>query len=142
MISKVDDNENEIVKARLCGQGYSDPDLLQLVRERKTSSPTLSHNGKVAVYQLLASNKFRMSIADVTGAFLVADELNRPMGKIYLRQPSCGLPGLSPDQILEVVKPIYGLNDSPAMWWQKFRDAPLQWSPESGDSGWVQSKLD
>ncbi|CAK0885009.1 unnamed protein product [Prorocentrum cordatum] len=37
----------------------------------------------------------------------------------YLRQPSVGLPGLAPGQILEVAKPIYGPHDYPALRWQR-----------------------
>ena len=53
---------------------------------------------------------------DVTGAFLESAELNRQGGKLFLRQPSGGLPGLHLQQLLEIRLPLYGLNDSPKRW--------------------------
>ena len=57
-----------------------------------------------------------MQLGDVTGAFLESDDLMRQKGKVYLSQPNGGIPGLEPGQLLEVIKPIYGLNDAPQLW--------------------------
>ena len=42
------------------------------------------------------------SFGDVTGAFLDSAEFRRQGGKLFLRQPSGGLPGLHPQQPLEI----------------------------------------
>eukprot|EP00959_Pyramimonas_sp_CCMP1952_P056829 1186826-Pyramimonas_sp.AAC.1 len=74
---------------------------MQLVRENKTSAPTLSQSGKVVAYQLLASRGFQVQIGDVEGAFLEADPVKRKNGDLHLKQPRGGLPGLHPDQLLK-----------------------------------------
>jgi hypothetical protein len=134
LTSKIEDGE-EIVKARLTARGDKDPDLLSLVREGKTTSPTISTNGKVTAKQTIASMKFVMQLGDVTGAFLESDELMRKKGKIYLSQPRGGIPGLEPGQLLEVIKPIYGLNDAPQLWYGK-STTTLE------GLGWTRSRLD
>ena len=54
----------------------------------------------------------------MTAAFLCGEELTR---ELYLRQPRSGLGDLHPEQLLRIRKPIFGLVDSPAAWWGKFR---------------------
>ena len=56
-------------------------------------------------------------------------------GKLFLRQPTGGLPGLHPQQLLEVRLPLYGLNDSPRRWF-------LEVSTFLRDLGWKTSALD
>ena len=56
----------------------------------------------------------RVSFLDIKNAFCQADKLKRPQGKIYA-VPCEGL-GLSTDQLIEIVAPIYGLDDSPLRW--------------------------
>ena len=43
-----------------------------------------------------------MELGDVSGAFWESAELNWQGGKLFLRQPSGGLPGLDHQQLLEV----------------------------------------
>ena len=109
------------LKCRATVQGFRDPDLMRLAREGCTNSPTISQNGRAVALQLIASLKAELHIGDVTGAFLEAGALERPEGSLYLRQPKSGDTGLNlhPEQLLEIVKPLYGLNDAPARWWQK-----------------------
>ncbi|CAE7643339.1 RE1 [Symbiodinium sp. CCMP2456] len=59
-----------------------------------------------------------VSAGDVTAAFLNGDPLER---RLFLRQPRHGLPGLHPSQIIQVNKGVFGLIDSPRMWWRKFK---------------------
>ena len=76
-----------------------------------------------------------MELGDVTGAFLESAELNRQGGKLFLRQPSGGLPGLHHQQLLEIRLPLYGLNDSPKRWF-------LEVSNFLRNIGWKSSALD
>ena len=73
-----------------------------------------------------------MELGDVTGAFGESTELNRHGGKLFLRQPSGGLPGLHHQQLLETRLPLYGLNDSPKRWFLEV----------SKNIGWESSALD
>eukprot|EP00435_Cladocopium_sp_Y103_P051560 s1160_g16.t1 len=133
---KCEDTGEEIVKARWTARGDRDPDLFSLVREGKTQAPTISSNGRFTVLQTIASHKFMMELGDVTGAFLEADQIERKNGKLYMSTPSTyPLPGYHPEQLFEVIKPIYGLNDSPQHWFTKF-------SNTSKSLQWKQSRMD
>ena len=104
-------------KARLVISGHRDPDLLSGL---PTHAPTISRQGILLLLQILASNLskgWKGFAGDVTAAFLCGEELQR---ELYLRQPRTGLGSLHPEQILLIKKPIFGLVDSPAAWWQKF----------------------
>ena len=98
-----------ILKARWCVRGYLDPDLMNL----KTASPTLSQEGLSIALQLLASNKWGMKIGDVEGAFFKGDQLQRESGRVLVGLPNTGVPGVSEDSIVELIKPVYGLADAP-----------------------------
>ena len=126
---------NRNVNARLTGRGDHDPELLSLVRNQQTSAPTVSTNGKVATLQVIASLGADVELGDVTGAFLESAELSRQGGKLFLRQPSGGLPGVQPQQLLEIRLPLYGLNDSPKRWF-------LEVSNFLRNIGWKSSALD
>ena len=84
--------------------------------------------------QVIASLGADVELGDVTGAFLESAELNRQGGKLFLRQPSGGLPGLHQQQLLEIRLPLYGLNDSPKRWF-------LEVSNFLRNIGWKSSAL-
>ena len=135
LVEKCDDDGNRFVKARLTARGDQDPELLSLVRNQQTCAPTVSTNGKVITLQVIASLGADVELGDVTGAFLESSELNRQGGKLFLRQPSGGLPGLHQQQLLEIRLPLYGLNDSPKRWF-------LEVSNFLRNVGWKSSALD
>ena len=54
-------------------QKFQEPHMLDVVRGRKTESPTLSTHGRAMMLQLIASCRFEMVIGDVQSAFLRAD---------------------------------------------------------------------
>ena len=136
LVEKMEETGEPVVKARWTARGDKDPDLFALVREGCTQAPTISSNGRYTVMQTIASMGFKLQLGDVTGAFLEADEMTRSKGKLYMSAPANHqLPGFHPEQLYEVVKPIYGLNDSPQRWFTKFADTI------KGD-GWIQSRLD
>ena len=95
LVEKCDDDGNRFVKARLTARGDQDPELLSLFRNQQTSAPTVSTNGKVVTLQVIASLVADVDLGDVTGAFLESAELNRQGGKLFLGQPSGGLPQFS-----------------------------------------------
>ena len=61
-----------------------------------------------------------MRIGDVRGAFMEADDLDRPEGPVYMFAPSGGLPGVEGGSLIKLIKPLYGLNDAPRRWFLKF----------------------
>ena len=117
-------------------RGDKDPDLFTLIKEGKTQSPTISTNGRYVVMQTIASHKFEMQLGDVTGAFLEADAIERSSGRLFMSAPrDVPWPDYDPEQLFEIIKPLYGLNDSPQMWFGKFQKTVTTLS-------WKQSKLD
>ena len=74
--------------------------------------------------------------ADITGAFLQGDQsLSSRKEALYLRQPREGLPGLQKGQLMLVVRGIFGLANSPRLFWRHLRDTLLK-------IGFRQSTLD
>ena len=112
------DDGTQEVKCRCTLQGLKDPDVLDLVRDRKTESPTLSTNSRAMILQLIASCRFVMTIGVVQAAFLLADREGRPKGPLYVTMPKSYVKeGTHPDQLFEV-KGGYGLGDQPQQWWR------------------------
>ena len=132
---KVDDTGEEIVKARWTARGDKDPDLFALVRGGKTQSPTISSNGRYTVLQTIASNRYQLQLGDVTGAFLETKDLKRDQ-RLWMSGPAnYPLPDHDKEQLFEVIRPLYGLNDSPQKWYSTFDETVKE-------LGWVSSKLD
>lgn len=106
-------------KARLAVRGCGDPDLAWLAWQHAVQSPTLSFEGKSLLYQMCAAHKWRLNLGDVKGAFMESPPLNREHGAVYMSLPKGGVPGTEhgPDDLYEIVLPLYGLNDSPQRWW-------------------------
>ena len=96
-------------KCRWCIRGYLDPDLVEL----QTQSPTVSQEAFMTTLQTCANNNWRIQIADVEGAFLQGDKLQRDKGELYVELPPDGIPGLQKGTLLRVVKAVYGLGDAP-----------------------------
>ena len=74
----------------------------------------------MATLQAIASLGADVELRDVIGALLKSAESRRDEGKLYLQQPKGGLSCLAEQQLLEIVLPLYGLNDSPKRWFLKF----------------------
>ena len=123
-------------KARFCLGGHCDPDLSILAESGALASPTCSTMGRYLCLQLIASFKWVLELGDIKGAFLEAAPLERPNGPVFARQPPGGLPGVEDSTLLiEVLLPVYGLNDSPVRWFAEFVKEALL-------AGFVQSILD
>ena len=105
--------------ARWCARGCDDPDLKDLGFSGQTQSPTLSFEGIMLALQLIASFGWSLELGDVRGAFMESGKLRREAGKVYASLPRGGIPGTSlrPDQLVEILTYLYGLNDAPRAWW-------------------------
>ena len=97
-------------KSRWCVRGDKDPDLLDLVRH----APTVTTATLSVVLQVGASKKWKAAIGDLRNAFMQSDWLQRPSGRLFCKQPSGGLPGKDPKQLIEILAGAYGLGDAPA----------------------------
>lgn len=105
-------------KARMILPGHLDPDVEEMERNGENNSSTVMSFTRNVCLQLLATLRFKMSIGDVKGAFLVADRAERASGPLYGRVPKGGVgdPSVAPGSLFEVLGHIYGLNNSPPAW--------------------------
>lgn len=99
-------------KSRWCVHGHTDPDSHQL----QTYSPMPCTEAISMFFQVCVNLSLSGSFADVSNAFCQANKLDRPEGKLYVR-PCEGL-DLPADAIIELVAPVYGLDDAPIRWRQ------------------------
>ena len=118
-------------KSRWCIRGDCDPDLLELDRY----SPTIDTTTFGAVLQITASMRFPACVGDLRNAFCQSGALLRKGGKLYAAQPRHGIPGLHPEQIVEIVAGMYGLGDAPAHWRRTLKHEILK-------LGYRESRLD
>ena len=120
-------------KARIVCRGDRDPDITVLRRD----APTMTRLSLMVLLQVAASkSNWFLFNADITGAFLQGDQkLASRKEALYLRQPREGLPGLVRGQLLLVVRGIFGLANSPRLFWRHLRDSLIR-------LGFIQSTLD
>ena len=117
--SKPEEGE-ERIKARWCLQGHLDPDVTKKILAGACHSPTMSQLSRSLILQLLASKRWQMCLGDIKGAFLEAGPLKPQYRPLYARQPQGGIPGLDPNDVIEITGNVYGLNDSPFWWYEAF----------------------
>ena len=135
IIEKHEDGDSKI-KARWCLRGHHDSDLFQKVLAGKCHSPTLSQFGRSLILQLLVSNKWKMCLGDIKGAFLEADVRQKALeNPVYAELPPGGVPGVEKGSLVQVLGNIYGANDAPHEWYCEFDKQAIS-------AGFVRSKFD
>ena len=120
VITKKTDEDGTRTKARLCLQGHLDPDFHAKIVSGDCHSPTLSGLGRSLLLQMLVSNHWVMNLGDIKGAFLEAGPLPDKYRPLFARQPEGGIPGLHPDDVLEITGNMYGANNAPQEWYRTF----------------------
>ena len=93
-----EDPQQTEIKSRWCRKGYRDPAILKVERQ----SPTLSADALSIILQIIASNRWRLTIADIEGTFLQGHGMIRPSGQVYVKLPREGVPGVESDVVVEV----------------------------------------
>jgi len=107
-------------KARMCAQGFSEP--LAKAGLVKLDSPTVQRVGIMVFLQLVANFDWIQTWrkGDISSAFLQGTERDSSKGKLYLRPPrDRPLAGVDWNDLLEVLKSVYGLPDAPRAWWEE-----------------------
>eukprot|EP00959_Pyramimonas_sp_CCMP1952_P174773 3652653-Pyramimonas_sp.AAC.1 len=61
--------------------------------------------------QAICSLGWTLEVADAKNAFCQSNRLSRPRGQIFC-EPCQGL-NLAPGELIELIAPVYGLNDAP-----------------------------
>ena len=105
-------------KSRLVVPGHLAPK-----EDVRTDAPVAP---QVALYTLLSlavTQDWQVGTFDVADAFLSGKENTRTL---YVRPPREGIKGVPKDAIIELVKGVFGLKESPRLWWLKLRDAVLE----------------
>ena len=101
---------NGKAKSRWCVHGHTDPDLGRL----STYSPTPATESIMLFLQSALNSELRLSFADVKNAFCQSRRLNRAGGRLFA-EPCEGLE-LPAGALIELVIPVYGLEDAPYEW--------------------------
>ena len=120
VVTNKTDEEGSRIKARICLQGHSDPDVDEKIKSGLCHSPTLSQLGRAVLLQLMVSNHWTLNLGDIKGAFLEAGELPPKFRPLYAHQPEGGIPGVPRDAVIEVTGNLYGANDAPFQWYNTF----------------------
>eukprot|EP00435_Cladocopium_sp_Y103_P011358 s4427_g2.t5 len=83
----------------------------------------------------MVSKKWTLQLGDIKGAFLEAGPLDKKFTPLFAHQPKGGVPGLDPEDVIEVVGNVYGANDAPMNWYSTF-------DTEVKQGKWQQSQFD
>ena len=135
VITNKTDEEGERIKSRWCLQGHLDPDFHEKIMSGACHSPTLHSMSRSLILQILASKGWTLQLGDIKGAFLEAGPLSKKFTPLYAHQPRGGVPGLDPEDVIEVTGNVYGANDAPMNWFSTFDSTTKQ-------IGWQQSQFD
>eukprot|EP00435_Cladocopium_sp_Y103_P035246 s245_g9.t1 len=97
-------------KSRFCVHGHKDPDS----GTYRTFAPTPSTEALHMTCQVVAKENLLLAFGDIKAAFAQSDRLCRPQGRLFV-QPCEGTP-LDPADLVELIAPVYGLDDAPIRW--------------------------
>ncbi len=135
VITEKDDEDGYRIKGRWCLQGHSDPDFEDKLSSGILHSPTLSQLARSLILQIVVSKRWTLCLGDIKGAFLEAGPLAKQFRPLYAKQPNGGVPGLDPNDVIEVTGNVYGSNDAPFNWYSTFDQAAIE-------LGWSRSQFD
>ncbi|CAK9094858.1 unnamed protein product [Durusdinium trenchii] len=99
-------------KSRWCVLGHSDPDS----GTYSTYSPMPMTESISIFFQLCTNMDLTVTFCDVTQAFCQSEPLVRPQGELYVE--ACEGLGLPAGTLIQLVAPVYGLEDAPLRWRQ------------------------
>ena len=99
-------------KSRWCVLGHSDPDS----GTYSTYSPMPMTESISIFFQLCTNMDLTVTFCDVTQAFCQSEPLVRPQGELYVE--ACEGLGLPAGTLIQLVAPVYGLEDAPLRWHQ------------------------
>ena len=104
-------------KARWILLGHHDPDALEVER----FAPTPATTTVMLFLQLIASQRYRLTIMDVSSAFGQSIQEDRAQGPLFAYLPPTGIPGVPAHAIIRIKTAVYGLVNAPAAWRKRVR---------------------
>ncbi|CAE7336253.1 RE2 [Symbiodinium sp. CCMP2592] len=134
----VDDKGNALpvrAKARLCLQGHLCPDsrtgLVQV------DSPTVERVSTMIFLHMAISYGWlqHWHVGDISNAFLQGAPL-KDKEPMFMRPPKQGLAGVKSNQLLRLLKPVYGRPDAPRAWYEELAKVLTQ------ELGFTKSHID
>ena len=122
-------------KARLCLQGHLCPDSQS--GQVQVDSPTVERVSTMLFLHMCISYGWTGNwfIGDISNAFLQGAPLQGRQA-MYMRPPKQGLKGVGPNQLLKLLKPVYGRPDAPRAWYEELAKVLTR------DLGFVKSAID
>ena len=120
VVTNKTDEEGTRVKARWCLQGQNDPDFHEKIMSGECHSPTLHRLSRALLLQILVSKKWVLNLGDIKGAFLEAGPIPEKYRPLYASHPAGGIPGVNPDDVIEITGNLYGATDAPWQWYKEF----------------------
>ena len=109
-------DQNWKPKARWVICGFTDPDLLVLPRAAPVASTLSLH----LVLLLCLQHRFKLSIADISTAYLNSPQRTRESGQVFVTLK--GVPEVDPQAVGEIMKPVYGTVDGGHAWFVTLRN--------------------
>ena len=97
-------------KSRWCVLGHQDPDAADMF----TYAPTPQTQSIMMFLFLLQLCNLTLSIADLKNAFCQSDSLDRSADPLFVEP--CEILDLPPGSLIQLIAPVYGLNDAPLRW--------------------------
>jgi hypothetical protein len=116
--NKGEDGGTVQAKSRLVVPGHLAPK-----EDIRTDAPVAPQVALRTLFSLAAVWSWPLGTFDVADAFLSGKENER---KLYVRPPKEGVRGVPQGALIELVKGVFGLKESPRLWWLKLRDAILE----------------
>jgi len=116
--NKAKDGGSLSAKSRLVVPGHTAPQ-----EEVRTDAPVAPQPCLHLLLSLAASRRWALGSFDVKDAFLSGKVNSR---ELYVRPPREGIKGLQQGVLIQLVKGVFGLKESPRLWWLQLRDAVLE----------------
>ena len=92
---------------------FLDPDVMKLVGNGSTQSPTVSQLGRMLSCKMIVGNGWTLQLGDIRGAILEADALDRKQGPLYSSLAPGEISEVPDGSVILILGNIYGLNDAP-----------------------------
>ena len=89
----------------------------------RTDAPVAPMVGLMLILNLAAHFGWNIGTFDIGSAFLTGKTNTR---RLFVWPPREGLPGVPEGSLIELLKGVFGLRESPRLWWERFSEVLIQ----------------